>query len=154
MMGFALALHLLAAVVWVGGMFFAWMVLRPAAGTLEPPQRLRLWDDSFGRFFPWVWGSVILLPVTGVWLIFRLFGGMGGSPLYVHLMLALGLAMIAIFLHVWFAPYRRLRAAVARQEWPAGAAALGSIRRLVGINLALGLVVLALVGLGRGGFIF
>lgn len=154
MMGFALALHLLAAVVWVGGMFFAWMVLRPAAGTLEPPQRLRLWDDSFGRFFPWVWGSVILLPVTGVWLIFRLFGGMGGSPLYVHLMLALGLAMIAIFLHVWFAPYRRLRAAVARQEWPAGAAALGSIRRLIGINLALGLVVLALVGLGRGGFIF
>lgn len=154
MTGFALALHLLAAVVWVGGMFFAWMVLRPAAGTLEPPQRLRLWDDSFGRFFPWVWGSVVLLPVTGVWLIFRLFGGMGGSPLYVHLMLALGLAMIAIFLHVWFAPYRRLRAAVARQEWPAGAAALGSIRRLVGINLALGLVVLALVGLGRGGFVF
>ena len=25
------ALHLLAAVVWVGGMFFAWMILRPAA---------------------------------------------------------------------------------------------------------------------------
>lgn len=154
MMGFALALHLLAAVVWVGGMFFAWMVLRPAAGTLEPPQRLRLWDDSFGRFFPWVWGSVILLPVTGVWLIFRMFGGMGGSPLYVHLMLALGLAMIAIFMHVWFAPYRRLRAAVVRQEWPAGAAALASIRRLVGINLVIGLVVLTLVGLGRGGFVF
>ena len=154
MIGLALALHLLAAVLWVGGMFFAWMVLRPAAGALEPPQRLRLWNDSFGRFFPWVWGSVILLPVTGIWLIFRLFGGMGGSPLYVHLMLALGLAMITIFLHVWFSPYRRLRAAVARQEWPAGAAALASIRRLVGINLVIGLVVLAFVGLGRGGMVF
>jgi len=47
MTAFALpyALHVLAAVVWVGGMFFAWMVLRPAAvSALQPPERLMLWS--------------------------------------------------------------------------------------------------------------
>lgn len=151
MIGAALALHLLAAAVWVGGMFFAWMALRPAALQLEPPQRLRLWSESFRRFFPWMWAIVILLPVTGLWLIFRKFGGMGSSSLYVHVMLALGLAMILVFLHIWFAPYRRLRAAVSGENWQAGGAALGSIRRLIGINLILGLVTLAIVGLGQGG---
>lgn len=146
----AAALHLLASVIWVGGMFFAWVVLRPAAaGGLAPPDRLRLWKAVFGRFFPWVWAAVVLLPVTGVWLVMRVFGGMGRSPLYVHVMLLLGLVMIAIFLHVWFAPYRRLRAAVLAESWERAGAALASIRRLVGLNLALGLVVLALVGVGR-----
>ena len=35
-----IALHILSAVVWVGGMFFAYMVLRPAAGRLEQVERL------------------------------------------------------------------------------------------------------------------
>lgn len=48
----ALVLHSLAAAVWVGGMFFAYMALRPAAGALEPPQRLTLWRGTFDRFFP------------------------------------------------------------------------------------------------------
>jgi uncharacterized membrane protein len=149
--GVALALHLLAATIWVGGMFFAWVVLRPAALQLDPPQRLRLWAESFQRFFPWVWAIVILLPLTGLWLIFRKFGGMGGSALYVHVMLALGIAMTAVFLHVWFAPYRRLRVAVDGENWQAGAAALASIRRLIGLNLILGLATLAIVGVGQGG---
>lgn len=152
MISLALVLHLLAAVAWVGGMFFAWVVLRPAALALEPPRRLTLWRDVFARFFPWVWVIVIVLPATGLWLIARLFGGMGSSPPYVHVMLALGLAMIAIYLHVWFAPWRRLRAAVAREDWQAGAAALASIRRFVGINLLIGLFILAFVAAGRVGF--
>jgi hypothetical protein len=32
----ALILHILSAVVWVGGMFFALVVLRPASGPLDP----------------------------------------------------------------------------------------------------------------------
>lgn len=152
MISLALVLHLVAAVLWVGGMFFAWVVLRPAAVALEPPRRLVLWRDVFARFFPWVWASVVVLPVTGLWLMFRLFGGMGGSPPYVHIMLALGIVMIAIYLHVWFAPWRRLRTAVAGEDWPAGGTALASIRRLVGINLLIGLVILAVVAAGRVGF--
>lgn len=151
MVALALIVHLLAAVVWVGGMFFAYVILRPvAAGRLEPPQRLGLWGEVFARFFsPWVWAAVVALPLTGLFLVQRLFGGFGGSPVFVHLMLALGTAMILVFLHVFFAPFRRLRAAVAAQDWAAGGKALGTIRKLVGLNLLLGLLLLAGVAGGR-----
>ena len=57
------ALHVLAAVVWVGGMFFAYVVLRPAVGDIEPAsERLKLWARVFPRFFAWVWAVVIVLP--------------------------------------------------------------------------------------------
>ncbi|MGD2083621.1 MAG: CopD family protein [Chromatiales bacterium] len=137
-------LHVLAVVIWVGGMFFAYMALRPvAAGLLEPPTRLGLWVGVFGRFFPWVWASVALILATGLWMIATAFGGVGAAPVYVHLMYALGLVMMALFLFVFFVPYRRLRRAVAAQDWPAGGRHLAVIRRVVGTNTLLGLVVVA-----------
>ena len=145
-----LVLHLLAAVIWVGGMFFAYLVLRPAAvAELEPPLRLRLWNQVLGRFFRWVWVTVVVLPLTGLLLAWQLFGGLGQAPLYVHVMLLLGLVMILVFGHVFFAPARRLRLAVADQRWPAGGEQLNRIRRLVGFNLVLGLLVIAVAGGGR-----
>ena len=67
MMKLALFFHLSGMVVWVGGMFFAYVCLRPAAGNvLEPPQRLRLWTGVFSRFFPWVWLSVAAILGSGV----------------------------------------------------------------------------------------
>ncbi len=150
MMGSALLLHVIAAVVWVGGMFFAYMVLRPvAAAQLEPPQRLRLWVGVFGLFFPWVWVSVAILLASGLGLIFGFFGGMGGVRMHVHLMLALGGVMMLIFFHVFFAPYARLKRAVASADWPQGAKHLAQIRRLVGINTLLGVVTIAIAVGGR-----
>jgi uncharacterized membrane protein len=155
MIPIALMLHLLAAAIWVGGMFFAWMILRPvAASQLEAPQRLTLWRNVFRRFFPWVWAAVVILPVTGLWLAYRMFGGIASSPPRVHAMLLLGVIMILIYLHLYFAPWRRLRAAVAAGDWPAGGKALATIRRLVGVNLVIGLVVLALASAGRYGLSF
>ena len=140
-MPFAIALHILAAVIWVGGMFFAYMALRPvAASLLEPPLRLPLWSQTFARFFPWVWAAVVLLPLTGYWMILVPFEGFANAGWHIHLMQVLGWAMIAIFLHMYFAPYRRLRQAVAAADWPAGAKQLALIRKLVGINLMLGIV--------------
>ena len=148
-MTLSLFLHLLSVVVWVGGMFFAYMALRPvAASVLEPPQRLTLWAGVFGRFFPWVWVSVALILLTGLHMLVA-FGGMA-APHYAKTMLVLGLAMMAIFAHVFFAPYGRLKRAVAAQDWKAGGAALGQIRKLIGINLSLGLLTIAVVFLGRG----
>ena len=145
-----LSLHVLAAVIWVGGMFFAHQCLRPvAASQLEPPARLGQWVGVFGRFFPWVWVSIIALPVSGYILLFTLFGNMGNAPLYVHIMNGIGLLMIAIYLFVYFVPYQKLREAVTIQNWPEGAAQLARIRFLVGVNLSLGLVVIALVSGGR-----
>jgi uncharacterized membrane protein len=151
-MAIAITLHILAAVVWVGGMFFAYVALRPvAASLLEPPQRLPLWAKTFARFFPWVWAAVALLPLTGYWMVYFVFEGFGNVGMHVHLMHVLGWIMIAIFLHVYFAPYKRLTRAVEKSDWPEGGRQLGRIRRLVGLNLGIGL---ALVTIATGGAYF
>ena len=150
-MPIALFLHLSAAVIWVGGMFFAYWCLRPAAASqLEPPARLKLWHATFARFFPWVWVSVLLLLLTGYWLLFAM-GGFGAVGLYVHLMQGLGLIMMVVFLHLYFAPYRRFKQALAAEDFAAAAARLNQIRILVGTNLVLGLLIIAAVRLLRGG---
>ena len=146
----AFALHLIFAVVWVGGMFFAYVCLRPvAAGLLEPPLRLPLWVNVFRRFFLFVWMAVWLLPISGFYLANAMFGGLARAPMHVTMMLALGLTMILIFLHVYFAPYRRLRRAVSGNDFKAGAQALAQIRQLVGFNTLLGLLVIVIAGAGR-----
>src|SRR5690242_8595479 len=89
-----LALHVLSAVAWVGGMFFAYLVLRPAAGPLEPPLRLALWRRVFDRFFPWVWAAVALLLLSGYGMVFVGFGGFRGAGLHVHVMQATGILMM------------------------------------------------------------
>ena len=140
-----LLLHVISAVVWVGGMFVAYLAVRPAAvEALEPPQRLKLWAGIFARFFLWVWAAVILILGTG----FSMMGRMHSVPAYVLVMAGIGVLMSAIFMHVYFAPYGRLKRAVANEDWKAGGAALGQIRILVGVNLAFGLLNVA-VGMLR-----
>jgi len=142
-------LHVIGVVVWVGGMFFAYMTLRPAAAVLlEPPQRLPLWQATLSRFFTWVWIAVALIVVSSAWMLVAL-GGMKSVGVYVHIMLAIGVVMMLIFAHVFFAPYRRLTRAVQAKDWPAGGAALAQIRKLVGLNLILGLLTVAVAILGR-----
>lgn len=140
-------LHLLAALAWVGGMFFAWMILRPAAvAVLQPPERLRLWLEVFVHFFYWVWAAVLVLPVSGLILLHLRFSGFDTAPGYVRAMLGLYLGMLALFLRVSLLQLPQLRRAVEAQDWPTGGAVLGRIRRLVGINLSIGLVVMAIAG--------
>ncbi|VVO26981.1 MULTISPECIES: CopD family protein [Pseudomonas] len=139
------SLHVLAALVWVGGMFFAWMVLRPAAITaLEGPARLKLWVEVFQGFFRWVWGAVVLLPVSGVVMLNMNFNGFEHAPRYVQVMMGLFVVMTALFIRIQALLLPELRTAVQAQDWPAGAAVLGRIRRLVGINLLVGLVVVTI----------
>ena len=146
----SIVLHLLSAVVWVGGMFFAYMFLRPvAASQLEPPMRLTLWVGVFKRFFPFVWLSILFLPLTGFVMIFDIWGGMGAAPLYVHIMNGLGIVMILIYLHVYFAPFKRLKEAVIKEDWPEGGRNLNIIRKMVGINTIIGLITLVVVSAGR-----
>jgi uncharacterized membrane protein len=145
----ALIVHIFAAVVWVGGMFFAHQALRPAVAVLDPEVRLTLWTRVFERFFAWVFAAIVLLLASGYGLVFAVFGGFPKLPLYVNAMQGIGIIMMLLFLHLYFAPWRRLRSAVARQDWPEGGRQLGQIRRIVTINLVLGLIVVAIGGSGR-----
>jgi uncharacterized membrane protein len=141
-------LHVLAIVVWMGGMVFAHFFLRPALAQLEPPLRVRLMHDVLGRFFKAVLVASLLTLLSGVWMLGRVAkqvvqsGGSFEMPLAWTVMAVLGLAMVAIFMHIRFALYKRLSRAVAASDWPAGGVALGQIRLWVSVNMALGLVVL------------
>lgn len=147
----AIALHGLAATLWVGGMFFTYVVLRPSVATLEPHRRLNLWTAVFKRFFPWVWLAVLILLLTGYWLVFGAFGGFGSSPVHVHIMHLLGLVMMVLFAGLYFRPFRQLKAQVLSESWPEAGAALNQIRQIVLINLLLGIVLLSVVYAGRYG---
>ena len=145
----AVTLHILAAVIWVGGMFFAIWVLRLAAGSMEPPERVALWGRVFGKFFPWVWIAAVILPASGYWLIFDLYGGMSELPLSIHIMHGLGWVMVLVFLHLWFAPYSRFRKALAAGNVPEAAKNLNTIRQLVTANLYIGLLNAVIGASGR-----
>lgn len=140
-MNILIPLHVLAVVIWVGGMFFAYVILRPvAAAKLEPPARLTLWAGVFGKFFPWVWASIGIILATGLWIIFNVYGGFAGLLMSIHIMFGLGILMILIYGHVYFALYKKLLKAVAEERWPDGGALLAKIRVMIGINLMIGLL--------------
>jgi uncharacterized membrane protein len=145
----ALLVHSTAAVVWVGGMFFALLALRPATALLEPGPRLELWSRVLDRFFAWVIAAIVLLLASGYLMIFGVYGGFAAIGLHVHLMQGLGIVMMLLFFHLYFAPWRRFRAALARQDFPAAAGQLNQIRLIVTVNLVLGLLTVAVGSSGR-----
>lgn len=145
----ALIAHVWAAVVWVGGMFFALVALRPASAALEPGPRLDLWSRVLARFFAWVFAAIVLLLISGYGMVFGVFGGFAGAGLHIHVMQGLGIVMILLFLHLYFAPWRRFRAAVAGRDMPEAARQLNQIRWIVVVNLVLGLITVAVGSSGR-----
>jgi uncharacterized membrane protein len=142
-------LHVLSIVVWVGGMVFAHFFLRPAAMQLPPPQRIPLMHAALQRFFAAVLAAVLVVFVTGGWMIGRaakdtVQAGLAfNMPLDWTIMSTLGVLMMAIFAHIRFALFKRLDKAVTAQDWPAGGAALASIRTWVSVNLVIGVVIIA-----------
>ena len=141
-------LHLTGVVVWVGGMFFAHAALRPSAAALAPPLRLPLLAATLSRFFVWAGLSVAVILLTGAWMAHAM-GGYRAMGLAVQAMTGLGLVMALVYGYIVTVPYRALRDAVAASQWEAGGAAMGSVRRLVLVNLVLGLLTIAVAVLGR-----
>lgn len=144
-----LALHILSAIIWVGGMFFAYQCLRPvAAQILEPPLRLQLWSGVFSIFFKWVWVSIAVLVISGHGMI-ALLGGFSNIGMHIHMMLGTGYLMMAIFGHLYFNPFRKLKNAIAQESWPEAAEQLNKIRLIVAVNLTLGLITATIATAGK-----
>jgi len=148
-MAILIGLHTLAAVIWVGGMFFAYNVLRPSAGPLEPAERLALWHRVFRRFFSWVWTSIVLLLASGYGLMLIYFGGFSGAGLHVHIMQGAGILMMLLFLHLFFVPWRRFGHAIEVEAFAEAGKELEQIRHIVAINLALGVITVFVGASGR-----
>jgi uncharacterized membrane protein len=149
MTALAIALHILGAVVWVGGMFAIYVALRPALGTLEPPQRLRLMRATFRIFFPWVWVAILLLLASGYWMVFMTFGGFARVGLHIHLMQGIGWLMIALFVWLFHGPWLAFKRAVEAEDWPRAGASLNRIRQIIAVNLPFGLIVVVIGASGR-----
>jgi uncharacterized membrane protein len=137
------ALHLLCAVIWVGGMFFAYVVLRPSMAAIEAPQRMLLHTRVFKKFFLVIWHAMPVILLTGFAMLF-LMGGMANVPWQIHAMMGLGLLMAAVFLAIFFGPYRQFRRTTDRNRM---ASSLNTIRKLIGVNLVLGLITVIVAGL-------
>ena len=138
------ALHLLCAVLWVGGMFFAYVVLRPSLSAIETSQRMLLHTQVFRKFFLVIWHVMPLIIITGFAMLFGFIGGMANVPWQIHTMLGLGLLMAAVFLAIFFGPYRQFRRTTDRNRM---ASSLDNIRKLIGVNLILGLLTVIVAGL-------
>lgn len=139
-------IHLAAVIVWLGGMFFAQVCLRPVVAVqLPPPQRLPLLAAVLGRFFGVVSWALLLLWGSGL----ARFAQVGGAiPPHWHVMAGIAAVMTIIFGLIVLRFQRRLRAAVAGLDWPGAAAAMNAIRQLVLANLLLGFVTVAVAILG------
>jgi uncharacterized membrane protein len=147
-MSIALTLHLLATIIWVGGMFFAHMALRPAVNQLlEPVQRLPLMRKVLDGFFPWVWVAVCVILISGFWMMFAVYGAEPSVSQWI--MALIGCLMAVIFVTLYMLPYRRLGIALDSGDTARAAAAMARIRQLIGINLILGLLVSGLAVLGK-----
>ena len=144
----AIALHAIAATVWVGGMFFVLVVLRPAVQTLDETARAPMMSVTLKKFFPWVWMAIVILLLTGYWLV-GAFGGFGSVPVYVHIMHLLGWVMVVLFGYLYFKPTKAFRAALEQGNKDQAMAALGTVRAIVIVNLVLGLAIVAIVTGGR-----
>jgi uncharacterized membrane protein len=130
-------------------MFFSYVVLRQSVGPLEPKVRVALWHCVFGRFFPWAWASIVLLLVSGYGMLFLYFGGFAGAGLHILVMQGMSIVMMLLFLHLFFAPWRRFGHAAERETFPEAAKELDQIRVIVAINLVLGLLTVIVGASGR-----
>jgi uncharacterized membrane protein len=135
-----LFLHLVCAIAWLGGMFFAYFCLRPAAAeVLDPPKRLPLWVATFARFLPYMSVAVLLILGTGLGMVLQV--GFGQAPIGWHLMLALGVVMASVFGYVYWVLFPKLRAECSASAWPSAGQTLNRMRQLVALNLGLGVLV-------------
>ena len=148
-MAYLLTIHVLSAVVWVGGMFFALVVLRPAAGPMEPAARLALWRRVFARFFPAVGVAVLALLATGHAMILTELGGFSAIGMSGHLMQGTGVLMALLYLLLLVGPYRTFLKALDAGTPPAAGRAIERIRWIIAVNLALGVATIVIATTGR-----
>lgn len=151
-MAYLIALHAVAATIWVGGLFFLVGILRPAGSSLPLTERLALLSVAMGRFFLWVWIAIIVILITGYAMI-GLLGGMAAVPLYINVMQGLAWVMILLYGHMFFAPWRRVRAALNAGALGDAGRAMNQLRLFASISLVLGLLVIVVATGGSYGLL-
>lgn len=149
MIVFLLSLHVLTAVIWVGGMLFALFFLQPAAAKLEREERVDLWCGILARFFSWIWGFTFITPLSGYALLFTRYDGPEHAGRHIAIMEHLGWTMILLFLFTFFAYYKKMARMASMRLIPEAGLYLNRIRIMVTINLMLGIGTILTAVTGR-----
>ncbi len=156
MYDFAKLLHLIAGIVWMGGMTFMLFALRPAAiASIEAQPRAVLMGQVWRRFYAWVLVAIAVLFATGTHLYTstfraaRMATGQGSVPLGWNVMLVLGLAMMLVFGHIYFAGFKKYKRAIAGADWALAAKAGALMHTMTLLNFALGWLAILAVRLVR-----
>jgi len=126
-----LFLHLFFAIVWVGGMVYSLLFLRPSLREIaQEEQRGKFLKQVFSKFFLAVWLSIIVLFLTGMSLWHGYRKDFSDNPLF-HIKLFLFGLMVIIFTYIYFFLFRRNK--------------LSHIPNLIGINLLLSILILLII---------
>ena len=134
------AIHVLAATIVAGGLFFACIIMRPAAGSVDPGVRLPLWRRTFQRFFLWYAGAILAMNATGYLLAI----GSGTTPtLELHLKHAFGWILLLLVTYIYVVPFRRMEIAMGQGERPRAAQHLRHAHRILYLALAFALLAMA-----------
>jgi len=144
----ALILHLVAINVWVGGTFFAIVILGRAIKNIAAAQQLLLWQLVLERFFTWAWVAVFILLTSGTWMVYSIYGGFDTIPVYIMLMGLIALLMISVFIYIYFFPYQQYKLLVQTNDVDSCVQKLAVIRFAGTINMILGLCVVVVIGSG------
>jgi uncharacterized membrane protein len=136
----ALPLHILATIVWLGGLFLLCVVFPPSTRNLDSKTALSLWHKILSLFFVWAWISMALILATGIAIVFLKFGGFSGIPTIHRWNMAIGIPAIVLYCYLYFVPWQRSRCAMSRQDWGAAERDITQARIIMAIILTLGLV--------------
>jgi uncharacterized membrane protein len=98
-------LHVLAAIVFVGGVFPAVIVSHPLARGLNTEPASVLWQQALSRVFPWAWGSLLLIVATGIVMVSLKFGGFSGMPPIHRANMAIRIPAMLLFGYAFFGPW-------------------------------------------------
>ena len=145
----AITLHVIAVIVWIGGMFLGVVAIRPALAELDVPARARFFATLVRRFLPWLWGAIAAILASGFYMVSTSFdGGLSGTPWFVRLMMGLGIFMMMLMGHYTFAPYRRLKRAIAAGDEAQAAKSIRQMGLIMMVNLGFGLIVILAAMMG------
>jgi len=144
-------LHITSAVIWVGGMFFAYMALRPAMAGLSKDIALALWRRTLQTFLRWVAAMVLVLWVTGIYQMFFVLPGFGTSGLHVDTMFTTALIMTLLFFWLNHSVFRKFKLAADSHDFETAGQLIHTIRKIVAVNLGLGLITVVIASWGAAG---
>ena len=141
----AITAHVLAVIVWIGGMFFGFVALRPAMRDMDTLAAARFWCALLSRFLPWVWAAIVVLLVSGTYMVFNGFGGFRQLPWFVQFMMGIGIFMMMLTGHLTFSAFKKLKRALAASNGALASKTMQQIRLVMDVNLLLGIVVVIVI---------